>query len=104
MSAPLLSLYPASVLPLQYLYDLVFEKEDPQFSGSSKTHRDTKNRTMLTKDRAVGPNMTTHLLAFAPPVDFIKPEHARKPLIRDSFYRKTNILFPEGCAASTGAD
>lgn len=90
--------------PPQFLYDLVFEKDDPHFSGASKTHRDTKNRTMHTHDRNTGAQATTHNLAYQPPTDFSKPEHARKPLIRDTFYRKTNIFFPEGCAASTGAE
>lgn len=84
---------------MQYLYDLVFEKEDPGFKGASKTHRDTKNRTVLSKDRTNGGQMTTHLLTFQPPTEFEKPEHARKPLVRDTFYRKTNIFFPNGVSA-----
>lgn len=81
------------------MYDLVFEKDDPKFSGASKTHRDTKNKTRLTHDRAMGEKMTTTNLAFQPPQDFVKPEYANKPIIRDTFYRKTNVFFPEGCSA-----
>jgi hypothetical protein len=48
----------------QFLYDLVFEKEDPGFKGASKTHRDTRNRTMLSHDRHLGAALTTHNLTF----------------------------------------
>jgi len=82
-----------------FLYDLVFEKDDPNFKGASKTHRDTKNKTMLATDRNFGGQMTSHLLSFQAPTDFTKPEHARRPLIRDTFYRKTNIFFPQGVSA-----
>ncbi|KAJ9508775.1 hypothetical protein QJQ45_028089 [Haematococcus lacustris] len=41
-----------------FLYDSVFDKEDPGFRGASKTHRDTKNRTMLSHDRTLGGTMT----------------------------------------------
>jgi hypothetical protein len=40
-------------------------------------------------------------LAFTAPSSFAKPEFARKPLIRDSFFRKTNVVFPPGCDATT---
>lgn len=83
----------------EYLYDLVFEKEDKSFNGASKTHRDTKNRTNLSKDRTFGGQTTSHLLSFQAPTDFEKPEHARKPIVRDTFYRKTNIFFPTGVSA-----
>lgn len=73
---------------LQLLYDLVFEKAaDPKSPASSKTHRDTKNATMLSHERNLGGQLTTNKLAFSPPTDFDKPEFARKPLIRDTFYR-----------------
>jgi hypothetical protein len=88
---------------LQFLYDLVFEKDDPGFSGASKTHRDTRNRTMLSTDRNFGQAMTTHNLTFTAPNEFIKPEHAHKPLIRDTFFRRTNIFFPSGCSADPDA-
>jgi hypothetical protein len=88
---------------IQLLYDLVFEKDDPKFSGASKTHRDTKNRTQLTLDRTLGDKMTTMNLAYQSPTEHTKPEYARKPLIRDTFYRKTNILFPAGCSAEPTA-
>lgn len=73
---------------LQLLYDLVFEKAaDPKSPAWSSTHRDTKNSTMLTHDRNLGGQLTTNRLAFTAPTEFDKPEFARKPLIRDTFYR-----------------
>lgn len=86
---------------LQFLYDLVFEKDDPNFSGANKTHRDTLNPTILSKDRVVGSMMTTSKLSHGPPESFHKPQYARKPIVRDTFYRKTNIFFPDsGCAGA----
>jgi len=76
-----------SIHYLQFLYDLVFDKDDPNFIGASKTHRDTRNRTMQSKDRNLGDTMTTNALTYTPPEDFIKPDYARKPVIRDTFYR-----------------
>lgn len=73
--------------PAQFLYDTVFDKEDPNFRGASKTHRDTQNPTMQTKDRFLGDSITTNALTYGPPTDFQKPDYARKPLIRDTFYR-----------------
>ncbi len=81
------------------MYDQVFEKEDPTFDGASRTHRDTRNRTHLSRDRANGDLMTTTSLAFQAPQGHHKPEHGRKPLVQETFYRKTNIFFPEGCTA-----
>ncbi len=43
--------------PLQFLYDLVFEKEDPTYTGAARTHRNTRNRTMLSYDRNFGEAM-----------------------------------------------
>lgn len=85
------------------LYDLVFDKEEAGFSGASRTHRDTKNRTLLSHERALGDKMTTTGLAFRPPEHHSKPEYANKPLIRDTFYRKTNVFFPPGCSAEPQA-
>lgn len=45
-------------------------------------HRDTKNHTMLSPERHLGGQLTTHTLMYAPPNAFDKPEFARKPLIR----------------------
>lgn len=90
---------PTKQEPETFLYDLVYEKEDPKFSGASKTHRDTRNRTMLSHDRMFGQTMTTHNLTYVPPTEFSKPEHAHKPLIRDTFYRSTNIFYPAKCSA-----
>ncbi len=86
-------------MPAQFLYDLVFEKEDPTFSGASRTHRDTRNKTMLSHDRNFGRTMTTHNLTYVPPTEFSKPEHAHKPLIRDTFFRPTGVIYPPKCSA-----
>ncbi|KXZ56178.1 hypothetical protein GPECTOR_1g153 [Gonium pectorale] len=85
--------------PEVFTYDQVYDKEDPNFHGASRTHRDTKNRTQLSRERQHGELMTTTGLAFQAPDDHTKPEHGRKPIVRETFYRKTNIFFPEGCAA-----
>uniref|UniRef100_A0A7S0YM86 Flagellar associated protein n=1 Tax=Polytomella parva TaxID=51329 RepID=A0A7S0YM86_9CHLO len=88
--------------PELLLYDLVFEKEDPNFTGASKTHRDTKNRTQLTKDRNLGSMSTTTALTYTAPTEHTKPDYARKPIVRDTFFRRENVLFPGGCAADPG--
>jgi len=90
---------PAKAREETLLYDSVFEKEDTEFNGASKTHRDTKNKTMLSKDRVQGSLLTSHTLSYQPPEEFHKPEHAHKPLIMDTFFRKTNIQFPVGVCA-----
>lgn len=86
------------------LYDLIHEKDDPKFDGASKTHRDTRNPTQLGKNRAFGTLSTTSLIAFTAPTEFHKPDYARKPIVRSTFYRKTNIMFPDKCCATTGQD
>ncbi len=87
---------------MQLLFDLVFEKAaDPKSPACSSTHRDTKNRTMLSMERNLGGQLTTNRMAFGAPTTFDKPEFARRPLIRDTFYRKTNVVFPPGCDATT---
>jgi hypothetical protein len=45
---------------LQLLYDLIFEKADPTAAACSSTHRDTKNRTMLSHERNLGGQLTTN--------------------------------------------
>lgn len=85
-----------------FLYDLVFEKDDPEFNGAGKTHRHTNNKTFHTKDRNLGNMTTTAALAYNAPEEHVKPEYARKPLIRDTFYRQTNVFFPANCCASAG--
>ncbi|CAG9463432.1 unnamed protein product [Pedinophyceae sp. YPF-701] len=77
------------------LYDLVFEDDDWHAQASrpafSRVHRDTVNPTRLSKERHMGGMRTTNNNTFRPPVDFNKPEFGHKPLIRDTFYRKTNV-------------
>lgn len=82
------------------LFDRIFEKEDPEFNGASRTHRWTQNPTQISKDRNLGGQMTSQRLSYQPPTEFEKSEHARKPLVRDTFYRQTNILFPQGVSAN----
>lgn len=82
------------------LYDRVFEKEDPNFKGASRTHRDTQNPTNLSHDRRLGNGMTSMRLSYQAPTEFQKSEYARKPLVKDTFYRQTNVLFPPGCTAN----
>ena len=79
------------------LYDLVFEK--PEAQVQIKTHRDTKNPTKITRERRMGDALTTTKLAFGAPEEHIKPEYARKPIVRDTFYRPTVVLYPGGCSA-----
>lgn len=75
--------------PKAFLYDLVYEKDDPTRSGASKVPRDTKNPTQLSYERTT-PLRTTTALTFTAPENFTKPEYARRPLVRDTFYRQTN--------------
>ncbi len=86
--------------PKAYLYDLVYEKEDNNTTGASKIARDTKNKTHLSYERHFGSYRTTSMLTHAPPEEFNKPTYARKPVVRDTFYRKTNIFFPSDAAAN----
>lgn len=68
--------------------------------------RDTKNPTWHTKERRFGDLNTTMILAHAPPdaTCFHKPQFANKPIIRDTFYRRTNVQFPDNCAAVNVSD
>jgi len=54
----------------------------PPALPASHCCRDTKNHTMLSRDRHLGGQLTTNALTFTPPNQFDKPEFARKPLIR----------------------
>eukprot|EP01025_Chloroclados_australasicus_P057735 TRINITY_DN7210_c0_g1_i7.p5 TRINITY_DN7210_c0_g1~~TRINITY_DN7210_c0_g1_i7.p5 ORF type:complete len:108 (+),score=9.97 TRINITY_DN7210_c0_g1_i7:401-724(+) len=79
-----------------FLFDLVYEEED----------RDTLSwdtyPTRLTKERTIGNLNTRYNVAHTPPTNFSKRQYARKPIVRDTFYRKMNILFPAGCATMFG--
>lgn len=68
--------------------------------------RDTRNPTSLSHERKFGDMRTTMLIAHAPPDAscFSKPQFARTPVVKDTFYRKTNIAFPDGCAAVNTGD
>jgi hypothetical protein len=78
----------------------VFEELNPGAASFSKTHRDTRNPTALGKDRRAGSLATTAAIAYAPPESFSKSEFAHKPLIRDTFFRRTNAFFNEMNASS----
>ena len=48
---------------------------------------------------------TMHIAHAAPDAAcFSKPQFANKPLIRDTFYRRTNVQFPDNCAAVNVSD
>lgn len=68
--------------------------------------RDTRNPTWHTKERRLGDLSTTMRLAHGPPAAscFNKPQFANKPIIRDTFYRRTNVQFPDNCAAINVSD
>lgn len=74
------------------LYDLIYEKED-------RLNMKCKN-----KEFKMGNLQTTTALAYDAPREFLKPAHARKPIVRDSFYRNSCVFYPEGCAISAGED
>lgn len=84
-----------------FFYDRVFEKPEQlnNLQSASKTHRWTENKCNLSKDRDLGLQRTTNAIAFQAPTEFEKPEHAHRPLVRDTFYRKTNPFFPAGMSA-----
>jgi hypothetical protein len=87
----------------QALYDLVYEKAPGREAPAcSKVHRDTHNPTALSHDRALGGRLTTARLHFQAPGQLSKPEFARRPLIRDTFFRRTNVAFPADCDAAGG--
>lgn len=57
---------------------------------AQKLPRDTSNPTMLAKDRHLGGYNTTYLLAHnqAAGMAARRPEHARRAVVRDTFYEK----------------
>ena len=71
---------------------------DGVLDGSSKLAHDTKNPTALGPERNLGSYRTTTSLAHGAPTEFQKPQFARKPVVQESFYRRTNVFFPDGCA------
>lgn len=84
----------------RFLYDVVFSKTDPTFKGASKTRRDTLNKTAHNTDRRMGGMSTVNALTFTAAPQYEKPEHGRTRLLQESFYRKTNVVFPGGSAAA----
>ena len=85
------------------LFDLVYNdtRFDVSNSGASKVARDTKNPTLLSHSRNFGTMRTTSMISHQAPESFSKPQYARKPVVKDTFYRKTNVFFPDGAAAIT---
>lgn len=83
---------------------MVYEAAPPKSAPAcSKTRRDTRNPTQLRRERAAGGLLTTAALHFAPPGGALgKPEFARRPLVRTTFYRRTNVAFPADCDAAGG--
>jgi hypothetical protein len=75
---------------------------EPPSLPCTQVRRDTHNRTLLSRDRELGGRLTTHRLQFQAPGGLEKPEFARRPLIRDTFFRRTNVAFPGNCDASGG--
>lgn len=56
----------------------------------------------MSHDRSLGGRLTTAGLAFRAPGGQAKPEFARRPLIRDTFFRRTNVAFPSDADAASG--
>ncbi|KAL3141719.1 hypothetical protein ABBQ32_004402 [Trebouxia sp. C0010 RCD-2024] len=84
----------------KFLFDLVYDKEaDDNKEATFKLARDTKNPTAFEKERHLGTYRTTQSMAFAPPPEFHKPEYARKPIVQDTFYRRTTAFAPLGGTA-----
>lgn len=78
------------------LYDAVFEKDDPHTTGSSKVHRDTKNKTLLSPERDFGGQMTVNQLTYQAPKEYTKPEFGRTGLVKETFFRPTFGGFGNG--------
>jgi len=75
----------------QNLYDLVYEKEEG--ASTSKLARDSKNPTQLGAERDFGSFKTMNMKYGYKLHDnaHSKPEHARIPIIRTTFYRPAKI-------------
>ena len=74
------------------------DANDCTLDGSSKLAHDTKNPTAIGPERNLGSYRTTTSLAHGAPSEFQKPQFARKPVVQESFYRRTNVFFPDGAA------
>jgi hypothetical protein len=55
--------------------------------------RDTGNPTALSKLRVLGPYKTAYWSQYTPWEVTCRPQHARKPLVRDTFMRKMGVGF-----------
>jgi len=76
-----------------FLYDLVYEKDDGK--STSKLARDTKNPTVLSTERQFG--MQTRSSAAVGQRIWTKshgkPDHARCPIIKSTFFRPSKVPF-----------
>mmetsp|Transcript_4366 Transcript_4366/g.5851 ORF Transcript_4366/g.5851 Transcript_4366/m.5851 type:complete len:243 (-) Transcript_4366:837-1565(-) len=73
------------------LYDLVYESEDN--TSASRLAKDTKNPTSLSKARDFGQTKTSSM-KYGYNIQKCahgKPEHARIPIVRSTFYRPSKI-------------
>ena len=80
---------------LQFLYDRVFGKSAGRFCRGDAEQGETDGRVVRQKERQFGSMQTTYALTHRSPTTFEKPAFARKPIIRDTFYRKMNIPFAQ---------
>jgi len=82
--------------PAAPLYDLVYDGDEPYptaVKNSMSAGRDTQNPTQLTWGREYG-KMTTSSMEIGYGVDaepHDKPQFARVPIVRSTFYRRKNI-------------
>eukprot|EP00232_Nephroselmis_pyriformis_P003042 CAMPEP_0182912170 /NCGR_PEP_ID=MMETSP0034_2-20130328/37367_1 /TAXON_ID=156128 /ORGANISM="Nephroselmis pyriformis, Strain CCMP717" /LENGTH=233 /DNA_ID=CAMNT_0025048823 /DNA_START=66 /DNA_END=767 /DNA_ORIENTATION=+ len=87
---------PEPVKPRGFLYDKVFEKED-HADGFSKQARDTQNPTLLSTKRAYGSVQTASMnVGYGiDHADHSKPQFARVPLVKSTFYRASGVPFAQ---------
>ena len=97
------------------MYDSVFDERDLKQETATrdrlhvseedkqlqKLKKQTQNPTNLSKEREYGSYRTSTMLigSTSDTADYEKPEFARKPVVKNTFYRKMNILFPQDAAA-----
>ena len=87
---------PETVVPKGFLYDKVFEKEDTS-DGFSKQARDTQNPTQLSTKRQYGSVQTASMnVGYGiDHADHSKPQFARVPLVKSTFYRASGVPFAQ---------
>lgn len=81
-----------------FLYDRVFENEESfksDHNQQAKCARDTKNPTLLSKEREFG-MYNTATMEVGRGIDQMshsKPTYAKLPIIKNTFFRRTNVSF-----------